>query len=210
MPLARCQVQFHSGDRLNIRRTAFSVETSKPLLRMVLAAAGANVHAVMPVRLFPRCTRSTRAVSAPIGRFEIAAVSHRRTRNGHCSCSRCSGCHSPSRAIIRAEMQRILLYRLMSQAPCLLGYCVLHACADAQGRASDCAVGPAAAAAASLISASVVRDRAGPAVAICALPTHAAHARRPSCGTFTLDRLDRCIDSAAACSPPSWSPLMRH
>ncbi len=53
-------------------------------------------------------------------------------------------------------------------------------------------------------------DRASPAechsVAICALPTHAAHAR-PSCGTFTLDRLDRCIDSAAACSSPSWSPL---
>jgi hypothetical protein len=145
----------------------------------------------------------------PLGAL-IAAVSHRRTQNGHCSCSRCSGCDSPSRAIIRAEMQRMFLYRHVSKAPSLLGYCALHACYDAQGRASDCAVGPTAAAAAALISASVVRGRAGPAVAVCALPTHAAHARRTSCGTFTLDRLDRCIDSAAACSPPSWSPLMRH
>ena len=90
---------------------------------------------------------------------------------------------------------------------------LLHACADAQGLTTDCAVGPPATTVAAPISASA-------AVAVVyALPTQImrAHARHPivwrmhaapSCGACTLDRLDRCIDPAAVCSSPSLSPLI--
>ena len=89
----------------------------------------------------------------------------------------------------------------------LAGYCNLHACADAQSRTADCAVGPPAAAPISASAAEQVRP--WPLSVLCpprpCVHMHAA----PSCGACTLDRLDRCIDPAAVRSPPSWSPLMR-
>jgi hypothetical protein len=77
----------------------------------------------------------------------ITPSPHMYTRNGHCSCSRCSG-RCPSRATIRAETQSILHSRRISKLLALVGYCSLHVCADAQGRTNDSAPGPPAAAAA--------------------------------------------------------------
>ena len=87
-------------------REAQAAAASSPnAAAIVLATAGAPAPA--PRAPFP----------PPSGAL-IAPPPHRCRRTGHCSCSRCSGRRSPSRATNRAEAQSILLSRCMSQAPC--------------------------------------------------------------------------------------------
>ena len=81
------------------------------------------------------CSRTPRAVSAAI--VLITPPSHRCSRTGHCSCSRCSGRRDPSRATSRAETQRSLRSRRMPQAPrpcTLLRFARMRRCARPRHR----------------------------------------------------------------------------
>ena len=112
--------------------------TSKLQPRTVPLVAGANVLTVMPMRLFPRCARLARAVSAAIGRFDHAPVTKAHSKRP----LQLLLLLRPIRATIRSSADVCL--KLLA----LVGYCALHVCADAQGHATGYAVGPPAAAAA--------------------------------------------------------------
>ena len=124
---------------------------------MAKRGTATDFQAAMPVRLFPRCARRALAVSAAIGRFD--RTPH---RTGAAEPATAAAADAPDGAA-PAE-PRTGQKRKASSAPdvCLkllarARYCALHACADAHGRATDCAAGPpAAAAAASVASAAPI------------------------------------------------------
>ena len=129
------------------------------------------------------CARHSRAVSAAIGRFdrtphhtgaaEPATAAAPAAPDGPAPAERRSG--QKRKASSSPDVRLELLARAR--------YCALHACADAHGRATDCAAGPpAAAAAASAASAAPIEPSTSAAQqpASPVRPLSACHCTRPS------------------------------
>ncbi len=150
-------------------------------------------------------TRRQRAVSAAV----VAPPSNRCARTGHCSSSHCSGRRRPSKATNRAGTAE--QPPLPTYVPSSLPLQVTALCTHAPMRRWMHGAVPLTALWGRLRCAdlSVPRpSRSGRGRCLCAAhPGHACACTPPHrvhiVWHIALDRLDRCIDPAAVCSPPS-------